>query len=86
MAQIGLVCLGIFKFRNEGLRQFQVAFTSAEVQFLKSVFPQETVTVTAEEIYFRFQKLKCRVSLRNENNELCATGSLSGMFELANEK
>ncbi|TVZ51693.1 3-hydroxyacyl-ACP dehydratase FabZ family protein [Dokdonia sp. Hel_I_53] len=86
MAQIGLVSLGIFKLRDKELNNLQVAFTNAEVQFLKPVLPSEKVTVTAEETYFRFQKLKCKVSLRNENNEICATGNLSGMFSIINEK
>lgn len=81
MAQIGLVSLGIFKLKDKDLSNLQVAFTSAEVSFLKPVYPSEKVIVSAKETYFRFNKLKCDVTLRNEVNEVCAKGSLAGIFK-----
>lgn len=80
MAQIGLVSLGIYKLAGKELSQLQVAFTSAEVAFLKPVFPNEKVWVMAEESYFRFNKLKCKVKLMNTSNEICAEGALAGIF------
>lgn len=86
MAQIGLVSLGITKLEGKDISQLQVAFTSAEVEFLRPVFPGEKVTVISEERYFRFNKLKCKVTLSNEKSEICAMGNLAGIFNLKNEK
>ncbi len=80
MAQIGLVSLGIYKLRSRDLSKLQVAFTSVEMEFLKPVLPDEKVVVRATETYFRFNKLKCKVSLFDSDNEVCAKGNLAGMF------
>jgi 3-hydroxyacyl-[acyl-carrier-protein] dehydratase len=84
MAQIGLVCLGINIHREHLQEQstasgFQVALAESEVEFLKPVFPKETVTVISELVYFRFQKLKCKVKMTNAKGEVVCKGVLSGM-------
>ncbi|MCE2612203.1 hydroxymyristoyl-ACP dehydratase [Flavobacteriaceae bacterium D16] len=80
-AQIGLVCLGIFLIKNEkDDAGAQVAFSSSHMEFLLPVFPGETVRVKSEKIYFRFQKLKCKVFLYNEKNQLVCKGELAGML------
>lgn len=78
MAQIGLVCLGIYL--NEGKEIKNIGFTSSEVEFLKPVFPNETVKVISEKIYYRFGKLKCNVKMFNEKNEIVCTGIMAGMI------
>ncbi|NHN25794.1 beta-hydroxyacyl-ACP dehydratase [Flavobacterium jejuense] len=78
MAQIGLVCLGIYL--NEGKEIKNIGFTSSEVEFLKPVYPNEKVTVISEKIYYRFGKLKCKVKMLNENKEEVCTGILAGMI------
>ena len=45
MAQIGLVCLGIFLLDYSFNRTTSIALTSNEIEFLKPVFPKEKVTV-----------------------------------------
>ena len=83
MAQIGLVCLGIYLLRDKtSLRTMQVAFTNADVSFLKPVYPNEKVTVISEVDYFRFNKLKCHVKLYNQANELVCQGKLAGVFKV----
>ncbi|WP_160714163.1 3-hydroxyacyl-ACP dehydratase FabZ family protein [Chitinophaga solisilvae] len=77
MAQIGLVCLGIYLTNGE---QLSFALTSADVEFLKPVYPGETVTVTGYKQYFRFGKLKCKVVMVNEKMEEVCTGTLAGMI------
>jgi len=81
MAQIGLVCLGIFLLSGEE-NEFpgQVAMTSSNVEFLRPVYPGERVTVTSEKVYFRFNKLKCKITMQNEAGEKVCTGELAGMF------
>lgn len=55
-------------------------FSSAELQFLKPVFPGERVRAESERIYYRFGKLKCRVQLYNEADVLVCEGLLAGMM------
>ena len=79
MAQIGLVCLGIYLLKDE-TKRLNFALTSSEIEFLKPVFPNEKVIVISEKIYFRFGKLKCKVKMMNAyNNEVCS-GFISGML------
>lgn len=80
MAQIGVVCLGIFLLNNEINKNTLIALTSNEIEFLKPVFPNEKVTVISEKIYFRFGKLKCKVKMINAENEVVCEGFISGMI------
>ena len=79
MAQIGLVCFGIYLLSNNLSKDTVVAFTSADMQFLKPVYPNEKVTVEAEKIYFRFGKLKCNAVMRNEAGQEVCKGIIAGM-------
>lgn len=80
MAQIGLVCLGIFLLDDTFNKNTSIALTSTDIEFLKPVFPNEKVTVISEKVYFRFGKLKCKVSMKNEKDETVCTGTISGMM------
>ncbi|NAS30597.1 hydroxymyristoyl-ACP dehydratase [Flavobacteriaceae bacterium R38] len=79
MAQIGVVCLGIFLMSDSDMNA-SVAFTSSNVEFLKPVYPNEKVTVISEKIYFRFGKLKCKVRMLNQKEEVVCTGEIAGML------
>jgi 3-hydroxyacyl-[acyl-carrier-protein] dehydratase len=79
MAQIGLVCLGIYLLKDENSEP-KIALTSSEIEFLKPVFPNEKVTVVSEKVYFRFGKLKCKVRMINAENEVVCEGFISGMI------
>ncbi len=81
MAQIGLVCLGIFIFSKENeTKKPSFALSSSQVDFYLPVFPGETVTVISEKVYFRFQKLKCKVKMTNSRGEIVCKGIISGMI------
>jgi 3-hydroxyacyl-[acyl-carrier-protein] dehydratase len=80
MAQIGLVCLGIFLLNDEFSKISVIALTSVSIDFLKPVFPNEKVTVISEKSYFRFGKLKCKVSMKNEKGEIVCSGIIAGMM------
>ena len=82
MAQIGVVCLGIYLLKDEILTETmaQIALTSNTVDFYLPVLPNEKVTVISEKEYFRFNKLKCRVKMINSKNELVCRGTISGMI------
>ncbi len=82
MAQIGLVCLGVFLLKEiseeKTDKNRQIALSSHAIDFYKPVFPKEKVTVISEKEYFRFHKLKCKVKMLNEAGELVAKGPLVG--------
>ena len=80
MAQIGLVCLGIYLLGNNYNKDTVIAFTSADMQFLKPVYPNEKVTITSQKIFFRFGKLKCEVIMKNEAGQEVCKGILAGMI------
>ncbi len=80
MAQIGVVCLGIHLISEESSEMDgQVALTSSNVEFYKTVYPGETVIVTSRKKYFRFNKLKCNVTMRNRADQIVAKGTISGV-------
>ena len=80
MAQIGVVCLGIFLLNDILNKSILISLTSSNIEFLKPVFPNEKVTVISEKIYFRFNKLKCNVKMLNEKKEEVCSGIISGMI------
>ena len=80
MAQIGLVCFGIYLLNDTFNKSNSIALTSTEIDFLKPVFPNEKVTVISEKIYFRFGKLKCKVEMKNEKAEVVCNGIIAGII------
>jgi len=84
MAQIGLVCFGIYLVKDElhNEQQPQIALTSHQMDFYLPVLPGEKVHVHSEKEVFRFNKLKCNVKMLNEDGELVARGLISGMLKV----
>jgi 3-hydroxyacyl-[acyl-carrier-protein] dehydratase len=82
MAQIGVVCLGIYLIREKIVKSElpKIALVSNEINFFLPVYPKEKVTVVSEKVYFRFNKLKCNVKLLNDKKELVCRGLISGMI------
>ena len=83
-AQIGLVCLGIHLLARENdieSKDIQIAMSSMQMEFLKAVYPNEKVRVISEKNYFRFSKLKCKVTMYNSRDEIVCKGTISGMFK-----
>jgi len=85
MAQIGLVCLGIFLTTDKSSENARIALSSTTIDFYKPVFPGETVKVVSEKVYFRFHKLKCKVKMYSMEDELVCEGYISGMVSPSNE-
>ena len=84
MAQIGVVCLGIYLLKdelNESTKP-QIALTSHRMDFYLPVLPNEKVTVISEKEVFRFNKLKCKVRMINVKGELVCRGTISGMLKI----
>jgi len=80
MAQIGVVCLGIFLLNDTFNKKASIALTSTDIEFLKPVYPNEKITVVSEKIYFRFGKLKCKVKMINQIKEEVCSGIIAGMM------
>ncbi len=82
MAQIGVVCLGIYLLRDHILESGfpKIALTSNKVDFYLPVYPDEKVVAISEKEYFRFNKLKCNVQLYNAKEELVCRGVIAGMI------
>ncbi|SRR5690606_4026666 len=81
MAQIGLVCLGIYlldKKKNAQPTSFGLSCT--KIDFFVPVFPNERVTVYSNKIYFRFNKLRCEVKMTNQSGNIVASGIIDGML------
>ena len=75
MAQIGVVCLGVFLLlQNEWKDNLQIAMTSSEINYLLPVIVQ------SKKVYFRFGKLKCEVEMRNAENQIVCSGFIAGIF------
>ena len=83
MAQIGVVCLGIYLLKAEisNGKMPQIALTSSQIDFFLPVFPGEQVTVISEKEFFRFNKLKCNLKMLNTQGELVCRGNISGMLK-----
>ena len=84
MAQIGVGCFGIYLLREKlsDIKKPQIALTSNNIDFFLPVKPKQRVNVVSEKIYFRFNKLKCKVQLFNEKNELVCKGVISGILKI----
>lgn len=80
MAQIGLVCLGIYLLNNKFSKTSSIALTSTNIDFLLPVFPSEKVIVISEKMYFRFGKLKCKVIMKNDHDEVVCRGEIAGII------
>lgn len=80
MAQIGLACFGIYLLRDtvSEVTDAAMALSTVDVEFLLPVAKAERITVISHKEYFRFNKLKCRMEMRNSHNEIVCQGSLSG--------
>ncbi len=80
MAQIGMACFGIYLLGdNWDQNKIAVAMTSTEMNFYKPVFPGEKVSVVSEKVYFRFNKLKCNVTMYNSDGIVVAKGIVAGV-------
>ncbi|MFD2518607.1 3-hydroxyacyl-ACP dehydratase FabZ family protein [Salinimicrobium flavum] len=80
MAQIGVVSLGIYLLRNKDLSRLKVALSNIDIDFYIPVLPGQKVMVNSQKEYFRFQKLKCKVEMRNKEGKLVCRGEISGMI------
>ena len=78
MAQAGALPLGIVNVALENPEQdfslIKPIFTNVELKFMKPVYPETKVTVEAEKIYFRLKRMKTKVTLFDNEHEICSSG------------
>ncbi len=80
MAQTGVVALGIYlEFIKQRPVDKITLFTEAQVEFLQTVLPGETVYIHGKLIYFRKNKIKSSVEVKKENGTIVASGELAGI-------
>ena len=82
MAQIGLVAFGIHLYHANPqiMKNLKVFFTNSNVNFYRTVFPNEKVIVKSNKLYFRLKSLKCEVIMETESGEVISRGTMAGMF------
>ncbi|MFZ5572535.1 MAG: 3-hydroxyacyl-ACP dehydratase FabZ family protein [Thermodesulfobacteriota bacterium] len=84
MAQTGVVALGIFLMRCQGMspdhiRRHLFLFAFAEeIVFERILGPGEQVMIRGEKIYYRRNQLKTRVVMFDEENRRVCSGVLAG--------
>lgn len=89
MAQIGGSSLGIYLScqKNGGPNAAQLCLASSyEAAFFLPVFPGERVTVVSEKVYFRFNKLKFKVSMVNSAGKTICKGVFTGMIKAKDDE
>lgn len=83
MCQIGVVLQGIFlvglELPPEQHNDWLTLFSDAQVEFLKSVLPGETVTVKGQLEFWRRRKLRAKVEMFLSDGTLAAFCSASGI-------
>lgn len=81
MAQIGLVGLGVFLSISSGKASpVPFVFTESNVNYLQKVLPGQRVKVSSQKVYYRLGKLKCKVSMYDEQEEKICYGTMAGMI------
>ncbi len=84
-AQIGLICMGLGVLNKSNTLSIDsavnIAMSSSNMEFYHPVYPNETVNVISEKIYFRFHKLKCKVQMFNSKGVLVCKGTIAGMMK-----
>jgi len=83
MAQVGVVCHGIYLFALGGgieeVRSRLALFTDAEVDFTGLVKPGQTVETRARKVFFRRGKIRSEAEMRLEEGTVVCSGTISGM-------
>ena len=83
MCQTGIVALGLYLLAQDvgmdELVKYTTLFTDSNVEFSGLVLPGETVTVTAEPVFWRRLKLRSKVQMSSSEGKIVASGFVSGM-------
>ena len=82
MCQVGVVCQGIYLVARdlppEQQHGWLTLFSDAEVEFTRSVVPEETVEIHGELVFWRRRKLRATVTMTNQDGVMVARTTASG--------
>ncbi len=79
-AQTGLLAFGMYLQSKENKKLASDFFlVSSDIQFKKVVKPNEAIYILSEKIFFRLNKLKCKIRISTVDNEVICKGIISGM-------
>ncbi len=83
MCQVGVVCQGIYLVARdlppEQQHGWLTLFSDAEVEFTRSVVPEETVEIHGELVFWRRRKLRATVTMTNQDGVMVARTTASGI-------
>ncbi len=83
MCQVGVVAFGIYlvslEIPSNEINNWLTVFTDAKMEFFRSVYPGDTVTIKATKVFWRKMKLKSNIEMYDQNNNLLATAVASGI-------
>jgi 3-hydroxyacyl-[acyl-carrier-protein] dehydratase len=57
--------------------------TSTELKFKKIVMPGDTIHVHGKKVFFRLNKLKCEIDIKNDAGQTICKGIMSGMVHVS---
>lgn len=83
VAQVGVVALGIYLFAldhsKEELERTVTLFVDAEVEFSGLVEPDTEVTISAQKVFWRRNKLRSEATMTLADGTLVCAATISGM-------
>lgn len=83
MCQTGVVAFGIYLLSTivpaTEISQWITMFTDAQVEFFRSVYPGDQVTIIGEKKFWRKMKLNSKIDMYDHNNNLLATAIAAGV-------
>lgn len=83
VAQVGVVALGIYLFAldhsRDELERTVTLFSDAEVEFSGIVLPDTEVTISAEKVFWRRNKLRSKATMTLADGTLVCAATISGM-------
>ena len=83
LAQVGVVAMGIYiyalEFGREEVTRRVAFFTDANIDFSGVVKPGERVTISAQRIFFRRDKLRAEASMTLDDGTVVCSGTISGL-------
>ena len=83
LAQVGVVALGIYIYALEygrgGVKKRIALFTDANIDFSGIVKPGDRVTISAQKVFFRRDKLRSEASMTLDDGTVVCAGTISGL-------
>ena len=83
MAQCGLALHGLYLLALEVPRQeltsYRTMFTDAQIEWIASVYPGDSIVTRSEVLTFRRRRMRVRVETKNDRGQTVACGEIAGI-------